>query len=153
MRALILSNDGSTVENVIILGDGAAPSDFGAVAAPSDAIGPGWTLVDGAWTAPVAAPVGLSPAEEKAAATAAISALVHATARARGYDSGESCASYVSSTIAAWAAEATAFVAWRDEVWMQAVATLAEVEAGTISPPTVDEIVGALPIIEWPATA
>src|SRR5690349_16849961 len=46
-----------------------------------------------------------------------IQAHIDATARQRSYDSGITCASYVNSTNPAWAAEASAFTAWRDDVW------------------------------------
>lgn len=38
------------------------------------------------------------------------------TVQQRSYDSSITCASYVNSTVAAWAAEAATFVAWRDSV-------------------------------------
>lgn len=50
MRALIM--DGSAVTNVILLDDSTDPVDFGAIAAPDDAVGIGWRLVDGAWLPP-----------------------------------------------------------------------------------------------------
>lgn len=39
-------------------------------------------------------------------------------ARSMGYSSAASCASYVNSTVETWAAEARAFVAHRDAVWL-----------------------------------
>jgi hypothetical protein len=83
-------------------------------------------------------------------ATAAIDGHVEATARARGYNSAASCASYVMSTNAGWAAEAEAFVAWRDGVWSAAFALFAAVEAGTEAVPTVDALIAGLPAIAWP---
>lgn len=80
----------------------------------------------------------------------AIQIHVDAAAQSRGYDSGLSCASYVSSTNPAWVAEAQALVAWRDAVWAHACAELAKVEAGTRPQPTIAEIIGELPAIEWP---
>lgn len=75
---------------------------------------------------------------------------VDRVAQARLYDSGQSCASYAASTNAAWATEAAAFIAWRDAVWTQALATLAAVEADKIAPPTIAALIGALPEIIWP---
>ena len=147
MRALQLSQDGKTVINIIALEAGADPAEFGAVAAPHDGVGIGWTLSGDEWVAPV---VVASPAEIKRALAAAVQAHVQATARGRGYDSGEACASYVASTNASWAAEAAAFVAWRDDVWASALAMLAALESGAEVAPTADMLIAGLPVIEWP---
>lgn len=80
----------------------------------------------------------------------AIQAHVDATARDRSYDSGNSLASYTSSTNPAWAAEATAFVAWRDAVWLYAYAELDKVLAGERPQPTVEAFLAELPGIVWP---
>lgn len=80
----------------------------------------------------------------------AIQAHIDATARQRDYDSGVSCASYVNSTNPQWAAEAQAFVAWRDSVWSYAFQELAKVENGEREQPTIDEFLSELPQIEWP---
>lgn len=81
----------------------------------------------------------------------AIQAHIDATAQAKDYDSGVTCSSYVNSTIPAWAAQAVAFVAWRDAVWAYAFTELTKVEAGQRPQPTVAEIVGELPAMSWPA--
>jgi uncharacterized membrane protein YgcG len=76
----------------------------------------------------------------------AVDALVEATAKGKGYNSAAHCASYVASTVDAWAAEAAAFIAWRDAVWLA-------VFAGMDDPPedmTPASIVAALPQIVWP---
>ncbi|MCP4560058.1 MAG: hypothetical protein GY873_07930 [Bosea sp.] len=57
----------------------------------------------------------------------AIQALIDSQAPGRSYDSGLTCASYVGSTNPVWTAEAQAFVAWRDAVWVYAYAELAKV--------------------------
>jgi hypothetical protein len=80
----------------------------------------------------------------------AIEAHVEATAQARGYSSAASCAGYVQSTIPAWAAEAQAFIAWRDAVWAHAFTQMALVEAGDREEPTTDGLIGELPVIDWP---
>lgn len=79
----------------------------------------------------------------------AIQAHIDATARQYSYDSGVTCASYVNSTNAAWAGEATAFVAWRDTVWAYAYAELAKVQAGEREQPTVETILSELPAMTW----
>lgn len=80
----------------------------------------------------------------------AIQAHVDAAARSRRYDSGNSLASYVASTNPVWAAEAQAFVAWRDEVWAYSYAELDKVLAGQRPPPTIGEFLSGLDPIEWP---
>lgn len=75
---------------------------------------------------------------------------IDATAQARSYDSGITCASYVGSTNPAWAAEAAAFVAWRDGVWTHAYAELAKVESGQREQPTIEVILAELPPMIWP---
>lgn len=81
----------------------------------------------------------------------AIQSHIDATARQRSYDSGITCASYVGSTNPAWAAEAAAFTAWRDAVWVYAYAELAKVENGQRPQPTVETILAELPAMTWPA--
>lgn len=82
---------------------------------------------------------------------AAIAAHVEATARSRHYDSATSCASYVTSTVPAWAAEARAFVAWRDAVWAFAFAQMTAVQQGLVAAPaTTQALLDALPAIAWP---
>lgn len=81
---------------------------------------------------------------------AAIQAHIDATAGERGYASGVSCASYVASTVPAFAAEAAAFIAWRDAVWISVHAQLAAVQSGAPAP-SVRGLIAALPAMEWPA--
>ena len=81
---------------------------------------------------------------------AAIQSHVDATAVAKRYDSGTSLASYVASTNPQWQAEAQAFVAWRDAVWAYAYAEMDKVLGGERSMPTVEQILGELPAMEWP---
>ena len=82
--------------------------------------------------------------------SAAIDAHVEAVARGRGYSGAAHMASYVASTVPAWAAEARAFVAWRDAVWLDAMGELSKVQAGEIAPPGVTDLVAGLPVIQWP---
>ncbi|MGA0540738.1 hypothetical protein [Neotabrizicola sp. VNH66] len=77
----------------------------------------------------------------------AVQSHIDAAARSRLYSDGTSLASYVSSTNAVWAAEAAAFVAWRDTVWAQVYALWADPPA---VPPTIAELIAALPEIVWP---
>lgn len=80
----------------------------------------------------------------------AIQAHVDQTANAKGYDSGASCAGYASSSVSSWSSEATAFIAWRDAVWLYVYAQLAAVEAQQRSQPTPSELVAELPAMTWP---
>lgn len=82
----------------------------------------------------------------------AIQAHVDSTAQGRLYENGVSLASYVASGNPAWAAEAAAFVVWRDAVWLYAYAELARVEAEERVVPTVAELLAELPGIAWPAS-
>jgi hypothetical protein len=82
---------------------------------------------------------------------AAIEAHVDATARAKAYGGTASLASYVNSSVPAWAAEAAAFVAWRDAVWVYAYGEMAKVQAAQRTQPTVAELIAELPTITWPA--
>jgi hypothetical protein len=81
----------------------------------------------------------------------AVEAHVEATAAERGYSSGASCAGYLNSTIPSWAAEATAFIAWRDSVWAHVFTQMVLVESGQRPEPTVAELVAELPPMVWPA--
>ena len=76
----------------------------------------------------------------------AIDAHVEARARALHYNSAAALAGYLGSTVEAWAAEAAAFVAWRDAVWLVAIGMLDA--ADPMEPPSVEDVLAALP--EWP---
>lgn len=80
----------------------------------------------------------------------AIQELVDSTARERQFRDGVTLASYTASTKPKWAAEAQAFVAWRDNVWFYAYGELAKVQAGQRSQPTVDQFIGEIAPIAWP---
>lgn len=80
----------------------------------------------------------------------AIQNLVDSTARERQFRDGVTLASYIGSTKPKWAAEAQAFVAWRDNVWHYAYGELAKVQAGQRSQPTVDQFLTEIAPIAWP---
>jgi hypothetical protein len=79
----------------------------------------------------------------------AIQQHVDRTARERLYDNGHTLASYISSTNSQWAAEAQAFVAWRDAVWLYAYVELDKVMVGKREQPSFEDFVGELPSISW----
>lgn len=76
---------------------------------------------------------------------AAIVAMLDAKARERRYDSAVTISTYVGSTNPAWAAEAAAFVAWRDAVWVYAYAELDKVMNGQRPQPALAELIAELP--------
>lgn len=99
----------------------------------------------------------LPPAEPEPSAPAlaeyrrAIQAHVDEAAQSHSYDSALTCATYVGSTNPVWAAEAQAFVAWRDAVWVHAYAELDKVEAGARPQPSIEAFLQELPALIWPA--
>lgn len=80
----------------------------------------------------------------------AIEDLLNTTAKVKNYNDSISIASYSASTNAVWKAEADAFIAWRDAVWVSALQTFADVQAGTIPAPTLADFLAGLPTITWP---
>lgn len=80
----------------------------------------------------------------------AIQAHIDDAARSKLFRDGVTLASYTASTNPQWAAEAQAFVAWRDQVWADAYQELARVQGGEREQPTVGEIIDELPAINWP---
>lgn len=98
--------------------------------------------------APVVTP---TPEEIQAVFVSAIDAHVEAQARSWSYNGAAHLASYVTSTVPAWAAEAQAFVAWRDAVWVSALQLLAQVQAGEVAPPSNPaEFISTLPALTRP---
>lgn len=83
---------------------------------------------------------------------AAIQGEIDRVARTRLFSDGVSLASYVTSSLPQWAAEAQAFVEWRDEVWTYAYAELAKVRTGERYQPTIEEFINELKPIVWPET-
>jgi len=82
--------------------------------------------------------------------SAAIQDMLDTAAQSRRYDSGTTIATYVNSTNPQWAAEAQAFVAWRDAVWAYAYSELERVMRGERDLPTVPDFLAELPVITWP---
>jgi len=80
----------------------------------------------------------------------AIQGTIDGTARSKLFNDGVTMASYIASTVEPWAAQALAFVAWRDDVWQYAYSELSKVQAGKREKPTVAEFLLELPEIVWP---
>lgn len=79
----------------------------------------------------------------------AVQAYLDQTAQSRDYDNTYTCLSYLSSTDEIWRRESNAFNAWRDQVWRKCHEILNAVMAGTLAPPTVEELLAQLPVIDW----
>ncbi|NTG19995.1 hypothetical protein G6L00_06005 [Agrobacterium rhizogenes] len=86
--------------------------------------------------------------------TAAIAGMLDAKAKERRYDNAVSIATYAGSSNAQWAAEAQAFVAWRDQVWGYCYAELDKVQNGERQQPSVSDFLTELETqfpMTWPA--
>lgn len=81
---------------------------------------------------------------------AAFDAHLDEVAQERQYDNRVSIATYATSTNPAWAAEAQAYIAWRDAALIYMFEQLATVQAGEIQPPTVAEFIAGIDPIVWP---
>lgn len=81
----------------------------------------------------------------------AVQAYLDTKAQERQYDNGYTLASYAVSTNPVWKAEAEAFVAWRDDVWMYALTELDKVQSGDREIPTVESFIQELPTFTWPS--
>lgn len=88
----------------------------------------------------------------KKAFESAIQEHVDAAPMEKLFRDGVTMASYVASTNPQWAAEAQAFVAWRDAVWAYAFAELDKVLLGQRPQPTIPDFIAELPPIVWPAS-
>ena len=103
-------------------------------------------LVDGEVVVvdPIAAPATITDYEN------AIQNLVDSTARERQFRDAVTLASYIGSTKPKWAAEAQAFVAWRDNVWRYSYGELTKFQAGQRPQPTVEKFLDEIARIAWP---
>ena len=75
---------------------------------------------------------------------------IDSKATEKQYGSGVLCASYVTSTNAQWAAEAQAFVAWRDNCFEYGYDYLDKVQSGEIPNPSIENFLTGLPTLTWP---
>lgn len=80
----------------------------------------------------------------------AIQNLVDETARERQFRDGVTLASYIGSSKPKWAAEAQAFVFWRDYVWTSAYTELEKVQSGQRTQPSVEQFLSEIVQIAWP---
>lgn len=76
-----------------------------------------------------------------------VQAYIDEKAHEKNYDNGFACASYVSSSVPKFKAEADAFVLWRDQVWTYCYEQLDLFLKGDREVPT--DIIAELPPLEW----
>ena len=114
------------------------------------------TLVDGIWTldSSVVTMTAEEQEEYKQNLIASYSDVVQrhldAEARTKLYDNIMSACSYASGT-GTYATEGQAALAWRIAVWEHVEQVLADVEAGTRTLPTRQELLDELPTMTWPS--
>lgn len=77
--------------------------------------------------------------------------LLDTTAQAKDYHDAIHCVSYGLSTHAAWLAQATAFIAWRDDVYEASIAILDGIQNNGDPVPSEQDFLAALPSIVWPS--
>lgn len=83
----------------------------------------------------------------------AVSAYMDRAAQERRYDGILSLCTYATSTDATFAAEGQAGVDFRDTCWRYCYDALGEVQAGARAVPSLQEFLGELPALVWPAQA
>lgn len=82
--------------------------------------------------------------------TKAIDNMLDDVAIEKSYKGQSSIVSYINSTNDAWKAEALVYIAWRDNVWIEAYAIMQEVQEGQYPSPSIEEFLLNLPKIVWP---
>ncbi len=78
-----------------------------------------------------------------------IDRLLDKAAQLKQYGSAVSISTYANSTHTPWKAEAEAFIAWRDAIFLYAINMQDEVQKGAPIP-SMDEFIAKLPTIIWP---
>ena len=78
-----------------------------------------------------------------------VQAILDEKAQNRGYDNIAAACSYLNSTVPRFAAEAQAYLKWRDKVWVDSHQLLSEIELGAIALPDKAELASLLPAIQW----
>lgn len=70
-------------------------------------------------------------------------------AQTRGYDNIHTACSYINSTDVVFAREGRACLEWRDRVWRTCYNILDAVMGGQREVPTLEELIGELPKLDW----
>lgn len=92
-------------------------------------------------------------AKKLTAIESAIDAHILSTANLKGYNSTESCLSYVGDSNVQWNAEAVAFKTWRTQCWEYVIQEQAKIELGTRTVPTPEEAIAEIELLYpmvWP---
>lgn len=141
------TKDGSTIppNTPFYLGGKQYPANWLSLATPEDLAAAGIIY------APDPPPPPPTAEETIDALTRDVQDHLDTTARTRNYDGILSLCSYAASTNQKFGAEGQAGVAWRDAVWASCYSILADVQAGTRTVPTADELMAELPAMVWPA--
>ena len=84
-------------------------------------------------------------AQIQAQLEAAVQTYLDSKAKSKGYDSANSCISYLNSTNAIWKADATAMNAWRDAVWSYCYTNASSATSST----TWAQLLPLLPVAPW----
>lgn len=92
-------------------------------------------------------------AAKLAAFTNAIQVHLDTFARTRNYDGILSATTYATSAVPKFRAEGQYAVEARDATWARAYEILALAEAGEIAEPSLEDLPGLLPALEWPDEA
>lgn len=120
---------------------------------PADADNRDWQEYQ-AWLSAGNTPLPVDPPtfqQQVDANVAAIQAEMDRQAKGKGYDDIVSACSYaVQPAGSPFQAEGAAFLAWRSQVWTQAYAKLAQVQAGTAPMPTPEQAVADMPALVLP---
>ena len=82
---------------------------------------------------------------------AAVQNLLDRTAQSKSYTNALACLSYFNSTNTTWQAEASAFNSWRDGVYAYTYNIINDINAGTITAPTLSDFMAGISLIVWPS--
>lgn len=86
-----------------------------------------------------------TPEEIVALYSRAVDERVEAHARSLGYNGAAHLASYVTSSVPDWSAEAQSFVGWRDQVWLYALSVYETAQLDPNSLPDLETFMSGLP--------
>lgn len=95
-------------------------------------------------------PTGPTLEQRAAAMLVAVDAHLNDAARSKGYDSILSAALRAALPASPFHADGVAFGTWMDLVYAKCYEVLAQVKAGAVTEPTVDELLAMLPELQLP---